>query len=100
MIIAAALSIQDPRERPVEKAQAAAEQHNRRSPTATPISSPTSTCGTTAEQQRELSSSQFRRMCRKEFLNYLRVREWQDLHAQLRQVVRDLGIRVNAAGAR
>ncbi len=40
------------------------------------------------EQQRELSSSAFRRMCRAEYLNYLRVREWQELEAQLRQVAK------------
>ena len=45
------------------------------------------------EQQRALSSNQFRRLCRAEFLNYLRVREWQDLFSQLRQVAGDLGIR-------
>ena len=50
------------------------------------------------EQQRELSSSAFRRMCRREYLHYLRVREWQDLHGQLRQVARDLGINAGTLG--
>ena len=45
------------------------------------------------EQQRALSSNQFRKLCRAEYLNYLRVREWQDLFSQLRQVAGDLGIR-------
>ena len=44
-------------------------------------------------QQRALSGNQFRRLCRTEFLNYLRVREWRDLFSQLRQVAGDLGIR-------
>ena len=44
------------------------------------------------EQQRELSGSAFRRMCRREYLHYLRVREWQDVHGQLRQAARDIGI--------
>ncbi|BAS09720.1 ATP-dependent RNA helicase HrpA [Arthrobacter sp. Hiyo4] len=44
------------------------------------------------EKQEELSSTQFRRLCRTEFINYLRVREWQDLFAQLRQMARPLGI--------
>ena len=51
------------------------------------------------EQQRELSSSQFRKMCKNEYLHYLRVREWQDLQAQLRQVVRGLGFAINTEPA-
>jgi ATP-dependent helicase HrpA len=50
-------------------------------------------------KQDELSSNKFRRLCRKEFLNYLRVREWQDLVAQLRQVARSIGIHVNESPA-
>ena len=46
------------------------------------------------EQQRELSSSAFRRMCKREFLNYLRVREWQSFESQLRQVCREMRIQV------
>jgi ATP-dependent helicase HrpA len=46
------------------------------------------------EQQRELSSSAFRRMCRREYLNYLRVREWQDFESQLRQVCKEMEIRL------
>ena len=49
------------------------------------------------EQQRELSSSAFRRMCKREFLNYLRVREWQDFESQLRQVCKEIGPRPRAA---
>jgi ATP-dependent helicase HrpA len=50
-------------------------------------------------KQDELSSNKFRRLCRKEFLNYVRVREWQDLVAQLRQVARSIGIHVNESPA-
>ena len=46
------------------------------------------------EQQRQLSSSAFRRLCRREYLHYLRVREWQDVYSQLQQAARDLGILV------
>ena len=50
-------------------------------------------CGTTCgDQQRELSGSAFRRMCRREYLHYLRVREWQDVRGQLRQAASDVGI--------
>ncbi len=45
------------------------------------------------EQQRELSGNAFRRMCKAEFLHFLRIREWQDLHAQLRQICRDLELK-------
>ena len=94
-IIAAALSIQDPRERPAEKAQEAAEHHGRFTDQESDFFSHLNLWNYLNEQQRELSSSQFRKMCKSEFLNYLRVREWQDLHGQLRQVLRSLGIRAN-----
>ncbi|WP_162827767.1 hypothetical protein, partial [Escherichia coli] len=44
------------------------------------------------QQQHELSSSQFRKLCKREFLNFLRIREWQDLYAQLRQIGREVDI--------
>ena len=49
------------------------------------------------EQQRQLSSSAFRRLCRREYLHFLRVREWQDVYSQLQQAARDLGIVVGRA---
>ena len=94
MVITAALSIQDPRERPVEKRAHADQLHAR-------FTDPTSDFLTylnlwryLKDQQKELSSSQFRRMCKSEFLNYLRIREWQDIDAQLRQVAKSLDIAV------
>src|SRR5207249_3863909 len=42
-----------------------------------------------AERQEALSSNQFRKLCKAEFLNFLRIREWQDIHGQLRQAMRD-----------
>src|SRR5699024_12129910 len=45
-------------------------------------------------KQRELSGNRFRKLCREEYLNYLRVREWQDIHGQLRQVLRQMDISV------
>ena len=50
-------------------------------------------------KRKELSSSQFRRMCRSEYLNYMRVREWQDLVTQLREVCKQMGLRMNMAEA-
>ncbi|GEL98961.1 ATP-dependent helicase [Cellulomonas terrae] len=96
MIIAAALSIQDPRERPVEEREKADLAHSR-------FTDPTSDLLTylnlwhyLRDQQRDLSGSAFRRMCRSEHLNYLRIREWQDVVTQLRELAKPLGIVVNA----
>ncbi|WP_275352723.1 DUF3418 domain-containing protein, partial [Proteus mirabilis] len=50
-------------------------------------------------QQKELSHSQFRKHCRQEFLNFMRVREWQDVYTQLRQVVKELGFPINSQPA-
>ncbi|WP_286132901.1 ATP-dependent RNA helicase HrpA [Arthrobacter sp. OY3WO11] len=92
MILAAALTIQDPRERPTDKQQLAAEKHNRFKDENSDFTGFLNLWNYLQEKQQELSSSAFRRMCRAEFINYLRVREWQDLFAQLRQLARSLGI--------
>jgi ATP-dependent helicase HrpA len=99
LVIAAALSIQDPRERPAEQQQAADEQHARFADPASDFTAYLNLWEHVRERQRALSSSRFRRMCREEFLGYLRVREWQDLHGQLRQVVDSLGAAVNTTPA-
>ncbi len=99
MIIAAALSIQDPRERPAEKQQAADERHRRFADKESDFLTYLNLWRYLREQQRELSSSAFRRLCKAEFLNYLRVREWQDIDSQLRQVARTLGIVPNSVDA-
>jgi ATP-dependent helicase HrpA len=92
VVIAAALSIQDPRERPLEKQQAAAEKHARFADLQSDFLGLLNLWQYLREQQEELSSNQFRRLCKAEFLNYLRIREWQDLVSQLRQVTKTLGI--------
>ncbi|MFP5345435.1 MAG: ATP-dependent RNA helicase HrpA [Actinomycetes bacterium] len=91
LVITAALSIQDPRERPAEHQQAADEQHRRFADPTSDFLTYLNLWNYLREQQKALSSSQFRRMCKREFLNYLRVREWQDLFTQLRQVSSSLG---------
>ncbi|WVT82537.1 DUF3418 domain-containing protein [Pengzhenrongella phosphoraccumulans] len=100
MIIAAALSIQDPRERPLEQRQQADQLHAR-------FADPTSDFLTYLNlwehvkySQRELGSSAFRRMCKHEHLNYMRLREWQDVVTQLREMAKPLGIRVEPARPR
>ncbi|MGW0069486.1 ATP-dependent RNA helicase HrpA [Streptosporangium sandarakinum] len=95
MVIAAALSIQDPRERPADKQQAADEKHRRFADKESDFISYLNLWNHLQEQQKELSSSAFRRLCKADFLNYLRVREWQDVYGQLRQMSRSLGVTLN-----
>src|SRR5580692_10231156 len=99
LIIAAALSIQDPRERPAETQQQADEKHRRFADPDSDFTAYLNLWDYLAERQRELSSSAFRRMCRAEYLNYLRVREWQDLQGQLQRLAGDLGVTVSSSHA-
>ncbi|WGM19026.1 ATP-dependent RNA helicase HrpA [Paenarthrobacter sp. OM7] len=92
MILAAALTIQDPRERPTDKQQLASEKHARFRDEISDFTGFLNLWNYIQEKQRELSSTQFRKLCRNEFINYLRVREWQDLFTQLRQLAKPLGI--------
>ncbi|MBY5991231.1 ATP-dependent RNA helicase HrpA [Ferrimonas balearica] len=94
MVIAAALSIQDPRERPVDRQQAADEKHSRFVDKSSDFLAFLNLWDHLKAQQKALSGNQFRRLCKSEFLNYLRVREWQDLYSQLRQSLSDLDIRL------
>jgi len=99
LIITAALSIQDPRERPHDKQQKADELHRRFHDEQSDFSSYLKLWDYLQAEQKSLSGNQFRRLCKQEFIHYLRVREWQDLYAQLRQVVRELGLRINSEPA-
>lgn len=99
MIIAAALSIQDPRERPMDKKQAADEKHRRFADKESDFLAFVNLWDYLQTQQKALSSSQLRRQCRVDFLSYLRVREWQDVYTQLRQTVKTLGLPINAQPA-
>jgi ATP-dependent helicase HrpA len=95
IVIAAALSIQDPRERPTDARQAADELHARFADPDSDFLAYLSLWNHLRELQRELSGNQFRKRCKAEFLNYLRVREWQDLVAQLRWAAKSVGVRRN-----
>ncbi|HEY4315885.1 MAG TPA: ATP-dependent RNA helicase HrpA [Actinomycetes bacterium] len=92
LVIAAALSIQDPRERPPDHQQAADEKHRRFADDRSDFLGYVNLWRYLQEQQKALSGSAFRRLCRTEFLHFLRIREWQDLVGQLRQVAKSLGI--------
>ncbi|HET6168208.1 MAG TPA: ATP-dependent RNA helicase HrpA, partial [Marmoricola sp.] len=94
LVVAAALSIQDPRERPVEQRARADQLHARFRDKRSDFLAWLNLWRHLREQQKELGSSAFRRMCRDEHLNYLRVREWQDFERQLRQVCREVGLTV------
>ncbi|MBB5872128.1 ATP-dependent helicase HrpA [Allocatelliglobosispora scoriae] len=95
MVIVAALSIQDPRERPSDNQQAAAEKHARFADPESDFMSYLHLWKYLGEQQKELSSNQFRRTCKAEFIHYLRVREWQDIDSQLRHTIKSLGMTLN-----
>ncbi|MDO4243081.1 MAG: ATP-dependent RNA helicase HrpA [Actinomyces sp.] len=92
MVIVAALSIQDVRERPAERQEAADAMHRRFADRTSDFLTYLNLWRYLRTQSRELSGSAFRRMCRAEFLHYLRVREWLDVHTQLRQLARPLGL--------
>jgi len=94
IVIAAALSLQDPRERPAEFRAQADQQHARFKAESSDFLTWLNLWRYVKEQQKELSSSAFRRMCKREYLNYLRVREWQDFESQLRQVCKEMKIDV------
>jgi ATP-dependent helicase HrpA len=94
IVIAAALSLQDPRERPEEHRAHADQLHARFKDEGSDFLTWLNLWRHLKEQQKELSSSAFRRMCKREFLNYLRVREWQDFESQLRQVCKEMRIEV------
>ncbi|MGA6170010.1 ATP-dependent RNA helicase HrpA [Streptomyces sp. NPDC012600] len=94
MVIAAALSIQDPRERPSEKQTQADQQHARFKDETSDFLAYLNLWRYVREQQKERGSSSFRRMCKQEYLNFLRIREWQDIYAQLRTVAKQMGITV------
>ncbi|GGT67009.1 ATP-dependent RNA helicase HrpA [Streptomyces lateritius] len=95
MVIAAALSIQDPRERPAEKQAQADQQHARFKDETSDFLAFLNLWRYVREQQKERGSSSFRRMCKQEYLNFLRIREWQDIYAQLRTVAKQMGIHLN-----
>ncbi|MDG4766654.1 ATP-dependent RNA helicase HrpA [Solwaraspora sp. WMMD406] len=97
-VIAAALSIQDPRERPAEQKPQADQAHARFADPESDFVALLNLWRYLREQQRERSGSAFRRMCRAEFLNYLRVREWQDINSQIRQVLRGMNVPVDRGG--
>jgi ATP-dependent helicase HrpA len=93
LVLAAALSIPDPRERPADREEAARQKHARFADEHSDFVSFLNLWRYLRDERKARSGSAFRRMCREEFLHYLRIREWQDLTGQLRSIARDIGIR-------
>ena len=98
IVIAAALSIQDPRERPADKQAQADQLHARFADESSDFLAFLNLWRYLREQQRELSGNQFRKRCQAEYLHFLRVREWQDLVAQLRQAAKGAGVSRSTSG--
>ena len=92
MIIVAGLTIQDPRERPVIKRVQADTAHARFTDVTSDFLTLLNLWNYIEVNQKKLSSSAFRRLCKGEYLNYLRVREWQDLVRQITSIAKPLGL--------
>lgn len=90
LVIVAGLSVQDPRERPADKREAAAQLHGRFADASSDFLSYLALWRYLEEKQSELSSGQFRRLCRRELISYQRAREWQDVHGQLADICRQV----------
>lgn len=99
MIIASALSIQDPRERPSDKQQSSDDKHRRFFHEESDFLTFVNIWDYLQKQQKTLSGSQFRKQCKQDYLNYLRVREWQDVYFQVHQAMREMGFKLNDEAA-
>ncbi len=89
LIIVSALSIQDPRERPHEKQQLSDEKHSRFKNKQSDFISLLNLWQYVSEQQKTLKQNQFRKLCQREYLSYVRVREWQDIFSQLKLTLKE-----------
>ncbi len=99
LVIASALSVQDPRDRPAEKQQAADQMHRRFWSEYSDFLGYVNLWDYFETQRQELSQNQLRKLCKKEFLNYLRLREWRDIHHQLCVAIKDLALKTNTQPA-
>ena len=95
-VIVSAISIQDPRERPHEKQQAADEKHSRFKDKESDFVSFLNLWRYIQEQQTLLSNNQFRKLCQKEYLSYIRIREWQDIYSQLCMTLKEQKIKISS----
>lgn len=99
LIIASALSVQDPRDRPADKKQAADQKHKEMAHEESDFLSFVNLWDAFEEQRQELSNSQLRKWCQKRFVNYMRMREWRDIHKQLTILCREMEFKFNVEPA-
>ncbi len=99
LTIVSALSVQDPRERPLAKQQAADELHAEFNDKQSDFNSILNLWEFCRVQSEALSNSKFRKMCQQRFLSFMRIREWRDIRRQLGQVCRELGMTENTTEA-
>jgi len=99
LVIVSALSIQDPRDTQLEHRQAAQEQHRAWQHQKSDFLFWVNLWRELQQQKSELSRNQFSRWCRKHYLSYMRIREWQEIYQQLKQQFRDSKFRLNTTVA-
>lgn len=99
MIITSALSVRDPRERPAEKREAANEFHARFNEPGSDFLSWLRLWEYIETERRARSNSQFRKMCGREYLNFNRIREWQDIYRQLERTAKSFKWKINETDA-
>jgi len=90
LIVASALSVQDPRERPMDRQQAADQAHAQWKDVDSDFAALINLWRGFEEKRQELGSNPLRSWCKKNFLNYMRLREWRDAHRQLVLIAREL----------
>jgi ATP-dependent RNA helicase HrpA len=95
LIIASALAVQDPRERPLEAQQAADQKHARFADERSDFLAYLKLWDHYHEQARHLSNNKLRKHCRENFLSYVRIQDWRDVHSQLLSLVKPMGFRLN-----
>ncbi|RVU83589.1 ATP-dependent RNA helicase HrpA [Leucothrix sargassi] len=93
LIIVSALASQDPRERPMDKQQASDEKHARFKDEKSDFLAYLNLWNYTQEKRKELTQNKFRQLCKKEYLSFIRLREWEDIYRQLRDGLKDQGIK-------
>ncbi|MDH0033238.1 ATP-dependent RNA helicase HrpA [Pseudomonas sp. GD04019] len=97
LIVASALSVQDPRERPMDRQQAADQAHAQWKDVDSDFAALINLWRGFEEKRQELGSNPLRSWCKKNFLNYLRLREWRDAHRQLVLITRELQLSASKA---
>lgn len=99
IIIAGVLGLQDPRERPQDKQQQAAEKHSAFKDESSDFLALINLWNAYEEQRQEVSNSQLRKWCQKNFISYMRMREWRDMHRQLHILAKGLELKENQQAA-